>query len=178
MGGETIMKKMILALFPKKEDADEALFHLTDDGFKSEEISVIAREDRMEQYRSKRTKGDATVTGALLGGLAGLLIVATPIVLPGVGVLVAGPLTALTGLALGTLTGGIIGALVDIGLSEPQARQYEKRIKEGGVLLSVPVDDNHLDKARKILEGHNAEEVTVIRYLEQKGARRAQSIPL
>lgn len=161
------MKKLLLGVFPKHEDADTALFHLKDVGFESEETSIIAREDRMQQYRSKGSGGEAVVAGGILGGLAGLLIAATPVVLPGVGILVAGPLTALTGLAMGAVTGGLLGALIDAGISESQARRIEKYIKEGGVLLTLPVSDKNEDKARSILKEHAAEEITVIPYTEE-----------
>ena len=165
---------MILGLFPKREDADEALFHLTDNGFKTDEISVIANEERLAKYRSKKSGGDGALTGGLLGGLTGLLIAATPVVLPGVGILVAGPLTALTGLAMGAITGGLFGALIDLGVSEKQARSYEKRIKKGGVLLTVPVSEKTEDKARQIMKAHNAEELTIIRASKETEAFHQQ----
>lgn len=161
------MKKLLLGVFPKHEDADTALFHLKDTGIESEEISIIAREDKVKEYRSRESGGEAVVAGGLLGGIAGLLIAATPVVLPGVGILIAGPLTVLTGLAMGAVTGGLLGALVDVGISESQARRFEKYIKEGGILLAVPVSEKTEAKARGILKEHNAEEITVIPYTEE-----------
>ncbi len=158
---------MILGIFPNREDADEALFHLTDNGFKTNEISVIANEERMDKYRSKESGGDSILTGGILGGLAGLLIASAPVVVPGIGILVAGPLTVLTGFAMGAVTGGLLGALVDLGMSEGQAKRYEKRIKEGGVLLAVPVNEKTEEKARKIMKEHNAEELTIIHSAEE-----------
>lgn len=161
------MKQVLLGIFPKQEDADAALFELGDAGFISQEVSVIANEDKMKEYQSG-VGGEATVTGGILGGLAGLLIAATPVVLPGVGILVAGPLVALTGLAVGAVTGGLLGTLVDLGLSESQAQSYERRIKEGAVLLGVMVDEKTEKKAGGIMGKHNEEELVIVPYTEKK----------
>lgn len=170
------MKKLILGIFSKHEDADEALFHLKEAGFDSDEMSIIAREDTVKKYRSKDSGGDSIVTGGILGGLAGILLTAVPIVLPGIGILVAGPLTILTGLAVGAVTGGVIGTLVSIGVSENQAKSYEKHLQKGGVLLTVPVSDKSLEKAQKILENHNAQELTIIPYTEKAEIARSMHV--
>lgn len=164
------MKHILLGIFRKQEDADSALVELGDSGFVTDEISVVAREDKMKKYRSKGIGGEAIATGGILGGLAGLLIATAPVVIPGVGILVAGPLVALSGLALGALTGGLIGALVDAGLSESQARSYENRIQQGEVLLGIQVDDTNETKARDILEKHHAEELVLVPYGEKTKA--------
>lgn len=156
------MKRLLLGTFVKHEEADAALVHLEQEGFESEAVSVITKQNIAGQYTEKKgVKG--TVTGGLLGGLAGLLIAATPVVLPGA-VLIAGPLTILTGAAMGAITGGILGALVDMGVPEESARTYERNIQRGGVLLAVPVDEDDKDKAKQIMKEHNAEELTLIPY--------------
>lgn len=161
------MKHVLLGIFKKQEDADTAVLELGDAGFLTEEVSVIANEEKVKKYRSRENGGEAIAAGGILGGLAGLLIAATPVVLPGVGILVAGPLAMVTGLAFGTVTGGLLGALIDFGLSESQARNYERRIKGGEILVGVQVDDSTETKARDILEKHHAEELLLIPYTEK-----------
>ena len=104
------MKRLLLGTFEKHEEADAAIVHLEQKGFESDAVSVITRQSIAGQYAPKEGHKGA-VTGGVLGGLAGLLIAATPVVLPGA-VLIAGPLTILTGAAIGAITGGILGALV------------------------------------------------------------------
>src|SRR5260370_373312 len=102
-------RKIILGIFPKQENADEALFHLKEEGFDSDEMSVITREDKVVKYRPGNDL-TGTVTGTILGGLAGLLIAITPVVVPGLGaVLIVGPLTALSGFLTGAIAGGLMG---------------------------------------------------------------------
>lgn len=156
------MRKTILGIFPKHTDADSALFHLKEEGIDASEVSVIAREESVKRYRSRGDGGRGAVTGGLLGGLAGLLIATTPVVLPGVGILIAGPLTILASFATGALAGGVLGALIDIGVSERAARSYERRIERGEVLLAVNADDQIENKVKQILKDHNAEEITEI----------------
>lgn len=52
--------------------------------------------------------------------------------------LVAGPIAAgLAGLGAGSLTGGLIDALVGAGIPEDRAKDYERGINEGGILMGV-----------------------------------------
>lgn len=156
------MKRLLLGTFPKHEEANAALTHLEQEGFESDAVSVITKQTIAGAY-TKEKSHEGAVTGGLLGGMAGLLIAATPVVLPGA-ILIAGPLTILTGAALGAITGGIIGALVDIGVPKESAQAYEKSIQRGGVLLAVPVDEESKDTAKKIMKEFNAEELTLIPY--------------
>jgi uncharacterized membrane protein len=140
------MKKLILGLFPKQEDADTALFHLRDTGILSKEISIISHEDAAEKYRKLREKHDAepgaAEAGIMLGGMAGLFASLAPIVVPGMGpILVTGPLTALLGFLMGSLTGGLIGALIDMGVPDKTAKKYTEGVKQGGALLAVVVGE-------------------------------------
>jgi hypothetical protein len=93
-----------------------------------------------------------------LGWLVGIGTLA----LPGVGPLIAaGPIVAaLTGIGVGGVVGGIAGALIGMGIPEFEAKRYEGRIKEGGILLSVHCDDsNWTAKAKQILERTGAQDV-------------------
>ena len=57
--------------------------------------------------------------------------------------------------------GGITGALIGMGIPEFEAKRYEGRIKEGGILLSVHCDDSEwTKKAKEILEHSGAQDVT------------------
>jgi hypothetical protein len=73
--------------------------------------------------------------GAVLGAIAA---VGTSIAIPGLGLVIAGPLAAgLAGAGAGALTGGLVGALVGWGIPEEHAKRYEAGIKSGGIVMGV-----------------------------------------
>lgn len=58
--------------------------------------------------------------------------------IPGLGLVIAGPIAAgLAGAGAGSITGGIIGALVGSGIPEARAKLYESGIKEGNIVIGV-----------------------------------------
>ena len=80
--------------------------------------------------------GNKALEGAGVGG--GIGAVAATVAVPGVGLLVAGPIAAaLAGAGAGAVVGGGIGALVGAGISEERIKEYESGLKEGGILMGV-----------------------------------------
>ena len=70
-------------------------------------------------------------------------------------------MAALAGAGVGGAVGGITGALVGMGIPEYEAKRYEGRVKDGGILLSVHCDDSAwTKKAKQILERTGAEDVS------------------
>jgi hypothetical protein len=62
--------------------------------------------------------------------------------IPGLGIVVAGPLAAaVAGAGAGGVTGGIIGALIGSGIPEERAHVYEKGVKEGNIVMGVDARD-------------------------------------
>ena len=60
-------------------------------------------------------------------------------------------MAALSGAAVGAAVGGITGALVGMGIPEFEAKQYEGKIRDGNILISVHTDDSRRAQAR---QGH------------------------
>jgi hypothetical protein len=53
-----------------------------------------------------------------------------------------------------------VGALIGMGIPEYEAKRYEGRVKDGGVLLSVHCDSSEeVSRAKKLLEATGAEDV-------------------
>ena len=75
----------------------------------------------------------------------------------------AGPImAALAGVGVGGTVGGITGALIGMGIPEHEAKRYEVRVKEGGILLSVHSDNADWRKrAKEILERTGAQDISV-----------------
>ena len=70
-------------------------------------------------------------------------------------------MAALAGAGVGGAIGGIAGALIGMGIPEYEAKRYEGRVKEGGILLSVHSDNSEWTrKAKNILERTGAQDVS------------------
>ena len=62
----------------------------------------------------------------------------TTIAIPGLGLVIAGPLAAaMAGAGAGAATGGIVGALIGWGIPEERVKEYDEGIREGGILMAV-----------------------------------------
>lgn len=173
------MSRTIAAIFDSYRNAENAARQVKEKGFGTEDISIVTKEND-EGYTSdndsatmgtvnntgitgsagRNSRGtndnisDGVVTGGILGGLAGLLIGAGSMVIPGLGIIAAaGPIT---GLLSGAVTGGIVGGLIDLGIPENKGKQYESDIKAGKVLFSMKIDDSKIDEVSSILRNNGA----------------------
>ena len=71
-------------------------------------------------------------------------------------------MAALSGAAVGAALGGIAGALVGMGMPEYEAKQYEAKVKDGNVLISVHTHDGEEAKRiKKIMEEAHAEDISI-----------------
>ncbi len=62
---------------------------------------------------------------------------------------------------MGGAIGGIAGAMIGMEIPEYEAKRYEGRVKEGGILLSVHSDDSAWTKrAKEILERTGAQDIS------------------
>ena len=153
----------ISGLFANQADAQNAVSRLEGLGVARANISVIFRDAEngnrvvTEHIESGTRADEGFGTGAVIGGALGAILgalaaTATSIVIPGVGILIAGPIAgALAGLGAGGLTGGLVGALIGAGIPEETARRYETGINEGGVVVIADVPAEVAAQARSIL---------------------------
>lgn len=144
-------KAMVTGMFDDRESSENAYEALDERGYTSEEINVVMSKDTRDKYFSDDLEesevgnkaAEGTGVGSAVGGTAGAIVgaiaaVGTSIAIPGLGLVVAGPVAAgLAGAGAGGLTGGIIGALVGWGIPEERAKMYETGIKDGKILLGV-----------------------------------------
>jgi hypothetical protein len=159
----------VFGIFRSREAVEEAVTALENAGFRKTDISVLlpdneGTKDLAHEKHTKAPEGAAAggVTGGAIGGILGGLIGVGLIAIPGLGPLVAaGPIiAALTGVGSGGVVGGVIGALAGLGVPEYEAKRYEGRIKQGGLLLSVHCDDDHWSRrAKQILEHSGGEDI-------------------
>jgi len=157
-------------IFATRADVERTVDALRGEGFRNTDISVlyplnVGTKDLAHEEASKAPEGATTggVTGAVLGGALGWLAGIGSLAIPGLGPFIAaGPiLAALAGAGVGGAVGGVTGALVGFGIPEYEAKRYEGRVKDGGILLSVHCDNSEwTKKAKQILENMGAKDVS------------------
>jgi hypothetical protein len=160
----------VFGIYRTREGVEATVDELRDAGFRNTDISVLFPEnegtkDFAHEKSTKAPEGTATGagTGAVLGGGLGWLAGIGALAIPGLGPFIAaGPImAALAGAGVGGALGGITGALIGMGIPEYEAKRYEGRVKEGGILLSVHSDNSEwTKKAKNILERMGAEDVS------------------
>ena len=141
--------RMVTGLFRDRESAERAYGSLSERGYGKDDVNLIMSDDTRKKYFADDdtelgTKAwEGAGKGAAIGGgvgatLAAIAAIGTTLALPGLGLLIAGPIAAaLAGGGAGALTGGLIGALVGHGIPEEHAKHYEKGIREGGIVMGV-----------------------------------------
>lgn len=157
-------------IYTSRSGVESAVDELKAAGYRNTDISVLFPENAgtKDFAHEKNTKAPEGATagaagGAALGGALGWLAGIGALAIPGLGPFIAaGPImAALAGAGVGGAVGGIAGALVGMGIPEYEAKRFEGRVKDGGILLSVHCDDSAwTKKAKEILERTGAEDVS------------------
>lgn len=169
----------VVGLFDTRGQAENVVLDLRAAGFEPGSMSIVASDPRNE-YTVQTDDNHATITGemafkgaeggAVVGGLIGLLAGLGAIAIPGVGLLIAGPLAGLAlGAATGAVAGGLIGGLLGLGIPEEEAHVYAESIRRGSVMVTVHTDDARAEAAEAIMQRHNAVDIAA-RAAELRGA--------
>lgn len=146
-------RPIVTGSFRDSESADRAYTSLRERGYTDDDIHVIMSEDTKEQYydrgvgevkieegsKAMEGAGAGAATGGTIGGILGAIAaVGTSVVVPGLGLAVAGPLAgALAGAGAGGAAGSVVGALIGAGIPEERAKAYERDLKEGGIVVGA-----------------------------------------
>jgi hypothetical protein len=143
----------VTGIFQNREDAEQAYNSLIKRGYDPKDIILLMSEKTHKTHFKDRDGDNDTDLGnkaaekagigSAIGGTAGAIIgaiaaIGTTVALPGLGVVIAGPIVAaLTGAGAGGIAGGLIGGLVGSGIPKERASLYEDSIKKGGIVLGV-----------------------------------------
>lgn len=162
-------KKSVFCIATSEFQAAAIVDQLKNAGFSNNDISALFpdKTGTHDFAHSKGTKAPEGAsagagTGAVLGGALGWLAGIGALAIPGVGPLVAaGPLAAaLSGAAVGGAVGGIAGALIGMGIPEYEAKRYEGKVREGGILISVHTEDaEEAELAEEIFKDEDAQDI-------------------
>ncbi|WP_316937413.1 hypothetical protein [Hymenobacter sp. DG25A] len=143
--------RMLTSTFRDRESAERAYTSLSSRGYSKDDVNLLMSDETRKRHFGDHTAdtdlGDKAMEGAgvgsAIGGTAGAIIgaiaaIGTSVALPGLGLIIAGPVAAaLAGAGAGGLTGGLVGALVGSGIPEERAAEYESDIKNGGIVMGV-----------------------------------------
>ena len=148
--------KMVTGLFKDSKSVERAYQSVAKRGYAIGDINVVMSDDTRKKYFSddrhvKNEQGSKAAEGGGLGGLTGggigilipVLAAGAVLTLPGLGLILAGPIAAaLAGAGAAGLALGLIGALSDWGIPEERVQQYQAGINAGGILMGVKPRSN------------------------------------
>lgn len=144
----------VTGLFYDRDSAERAYQAMSDRGYDTNDLNLVMRDETREKHFGDDTPGGSTVElgskaaeGAGIGGaiggtlgaaLAAIIAAGTSVAVPGLGLVIGGPLAAMAaGAGAGAATGGLIGALIGWGVPDEHVKRYESGLKEGGILMCV-----------------------------------------
>ena len=153
MDNRSTDKPLVTGLFRDRDSAERAYQAVSDRGYGKDDVNLVMSDETRERHFAKSDAsvetelGNKAAAGAGIGGAIGgslgaiaaaVAAVGTTIALPGLGLVIAGPLAAaIAGAGAGAATGGIVGALIGWGIPEERVKQYDEGIKNGGILMGV-----------------------------------------
>lgn len=178
----------VTGMFHDRASAERATDAIMRAGYRAEDVSVVMTDDARrnhfttgtdtatgnrapnvtvgDKHRTEEKVAEGVGVGSLVGGsvgavLAGIAAVGTSLLVPGLGLVVAGPIAAaLAGAGAGGATGGLIGGLVNAGVPEDHARHYEGGLTKGGILVAVKArTDEHAAQLRRWFDEAGADSV-------------------
>ena len=144
--------RMVTGLFRDRDSAERAYGSLSTRGYSKDDVNLLMSDETRKTHFSSDNASDTDLgskalegagAGAAIGGTTGAVLAAiaaigTSVILPGLGLVVAGPLAAaLAGAGAGGATGGLIGALIGSGIPEDRAKVYDDGVRNGGIVMGV-----------------------------------------
>lgn len=166
-------KPYVTGVFRDRESAERAYRAVETRGYKSNDVSLMMSDETRKRHFYKDDKDTglgnkalegagvgAGVGGALGATIVGILAAGTSLAIPGLGLVIAGPLAgALAGAATGGAAGTLVGGLVGAGIPEERAKLYDTSIREGGIVMGVrprnDEDATHFEKEWKSNKGEH-----------------------
>lgn len=164
------MSKTVCAIYKNHELAAKAISVFESEGYAHDNFSILTSKESFrnskaetEYITSKEFEG--LTIGGDIGGIAGAVLggltaAGTITLTGGAGLLAAGPiLSVFVGGALGASFGSVVGALVEHGISEAEARMVDEELGKGKVLLEIHVIKKTENKIGTLLKDTHPEKV-------------------
>ena len=145
-------ERVVTGLFHDRDSAENAYNSVAARGYGKDDINLVMSDETRKTHfgaagNTRTGLGTKAAEGAGVGGAIGgtlgaiaaaVAAVGTSIAIPGLGLVIAGPLAAaIAGAGAGGAAGGLVGALIGWGIPEERVKRYESGIKSGGILMGV-----------------------------------------
>ena len=167
-----MVEHSVVGVYKTLVRAEAAVRSLGDGAFPIQKVTIIAKnlEDdrRVHGYVTAcDVAKSSAATGAWVGGIFGLLVGAAFLWVPGVGPLVVvGSLASvllggIEGAVAGAAVTGVLGWLINVGISKEKILKYEEAVKAGKFLVVAHGPADAVKKAREILAGSKADQLDV-----------------
>jgi hypothetical protein len=163
----------VVAKFDNFYIANGAVTELTEYGFSSQRIQILAS-SQQEEFRYSPGPGDTGMVvsslmpgqreagaalGGWVGGMAGALLgIAVGLSVPGLapgglaGLVLALITGGLLGVIIGSLMGGMLGETIGLNIPLEEAERYAEYLREGDALVSVKVESYMIGLLYNILQ--------------------------
>ena len=146
---------MVTGLFYDRDSAERAFRSIVDRGYDKDEVNlamadetrkVLFPDDGLVTDLGEKAAKEGVDLGNPKGGTLATLTTAVSaigaagalLLLPGIGVVFAGPVAAaIAGAAAAGVAGGLIGALQHWGIPSSRINEYHAGIENGGILMGV-----------------------------------------
>ncbi len=169
------MSRTIVAIFDVYANAEKAAFEVKEKGLRTDNISIIVKDDGNKGYLRPNENGqlyvaeyaaypfrltkreritDGIITGGIFGGVTGVVLGAISMFIPRLGLVAAGG--PITGLLAGFIMGGLTGAIIDIRIPKIKKQEYHKLVSQGNAVFSMKVDEERMDAIIEIIKENGA----------------------
>jgi hypothetical protein len=169
---KTTNNKLVTGMFRDRESTENAYNALHEKGYNQDEVHLLMSHDTHKKHfsdddteigtKAAEGLGKGAAIGGTVGAIAGAVAaIGTVLAIPGLGLVIAGPIAAgLAGAGAGGFAGGIVGTLVGAGIPEERARIYEDGIKKGNIVMGVhPRNDEDAEYFKNNWKQNKGEEV-------------------
>jgi len=162
--------RTVTGLFADSTSVERAYETVLQRGYDKDDVNVVMSEDTRRRFVSQdqpveidlaSKSAEGGELGGPTGGRIGIVIpivaaVGASLLVPGL--IVAGPIAiALASAGAAGVAAGIVGALADWGMPDERVRQYDKGIRDGGILMGVKArtdeDARHIEQRWKAIGG-------------------------
>jgi len=163
---------LLTGMFTDPEHVAQVYDTLISKGYTKDEINLVMSAETRKKYFAEPEEiegnkaaigaGTGSAVGAVVGAVAAIIaLVGTSLIIPGLGLIVAGPIAAgLAGAGAGVVTGGIIGGLIGVGLPAERAHLYESGVNNGKIFVGIhPHSVEDADFFREDWRIRNAEDI-------------------